>query len=195
MAWLIAHPENRKKLRETLSGVYDLERLSTRIALNRTSRTCCRSGRALRRFLRSSQLSRPPMPIRPECSAPLRNIGMISATTPRCKSPCRRSAAVHHRRRAVQAGLQRRTGRTAGSRRARENRVKALLDEEQSLASASSSWLQPVRLLPSCPKPLAAHLPSILSAGRRWPTPNVSRPSASRSWKKTAFRRRPAQIA
>ena len=37
IAWLIAHPENRKKLRETLSGVYDLERLSTRIALNRTS--------------------------------------------------------------------------------------------------------------------------------------------------------------
>ena len=32
IAWLIAHPENRKKLRETLSGVYDLERLSTRIA-------------------------------------------------------------------------------------------------------------------------------------------------------------------
>ena len=37
ITWLIAHPENRKKLRETLSGVYDLERLSTRIALNRTS--------------------------------------------------------------------------------------------------------------------------------------------------------------
>lgn len=37
IAWLVAHPENRKKLRETLSGVYDLERLSTRIALNRTS--------------------------------------------------------------------------------------------------------------------------------------------------------------
>ena len=37
IAWLITHPENRKKLRETLSGVYDLERLSTRIALNRTS--------------------------------------------------------------------------------------------------------------------------------------------------------------
>ncbi len=37
IAWLIAHPENRKKLREALSGVYDLERLSTRIALNRTS--------------------------------------------------------------------------------------------------------------------------------------------------------------
>lgn len=35
--WLMKHPENRKRLRESLSGVYDLERLSTRIALNRTS--------------------------------------------------------------------------------------------------------------------------------------------------------------
>nr|WP_294509465.1 DNA mismatch repair protein MutS [uncultured Bilophila sp.] len=35
--WLSAHPENRKKLRSALAGVYDLERLSTRIALNRTS--------------------------------------------------------------------------------------------------------------------------------------------------------------
>lgn len=35
--WLMKHPENRKRLRESLSSVYDLERLSTRIALNRTS--------------------------------------------------------------------------------------------------------------------------------------------------------------
>ncbi len=37
VAWLSEHAENRKKLREALSAVYDLERLSTRIALNRTS--------------------------------------------------------------------------------------------------------------------------------------------------------------
>ena len=35
--WLTTHAENRKQLRTALAGVYDLERLSTRIALNRTS--------------------------------------------------------------------------------------------------------------------------------------------------------------
>lgn len=35
--WLIQNPDKRKVLREALSAIYDLERLSTRIALNRTS--------------------------------------------------------------------------------------------------------------------------------------------------------------
>lgn len=35
--WFVLHPDNRQALQAALAGVYDLERLSTRIALNRTS--------------------------------------------------------------------------------------------------------------------------------------------------------------
>lgn len=37
LEWLIAYKENMQKLQESLNAIYDLERLSTRIVLNRTS--------------------------------------------------------------------------------------------------------------------------------------------------------------
>ena len=202
IAWLITHPENRKKLRETLSGVYDLERLSTRIALNRTSPRDMLS-------LRQSLAALPPVK-----SA----ITSSDADTPRVlrsitehwddlgdhAATLQKALADDPPQFITEGGLfkqgynaeldelldlvehgENRVGQRS-STRSRKPRASA----SSSLATTGSS-----ATTSSCPKPLAARLPSILSAdvARQRRTFHDRPPQGA--GRKTAFRRRPAQIS
>ncbi|MFR0875848.1 MAG: hypothetical protein ACLSHC_15660 [Bilophila wadsworthia] len=163
----LSHIPKTEKLRETLSGVYDLERLSTRIALNRTSPRDMLS-------LRQSLAALPPVK-----SA----ITSSDADTPRVlrsitehwddlgdhAATLQKALADDPPQFITEGGLFKQ-GYNAELDELLdlvehgENRVKALLDEEQKASGISKLKLGYNRssaTTSSCPKPLAAHLPSI----------------------------------